>query len=44
MAFTHATNEQYALRMEVLQGDFKAGLHDLLGRTTIKAIFLGTRR
>lgn len=42
--FTHGANEQYGLAMEVLRGDFKGGLEDLLSRTPIKAIFLGTRR
>lgn len=42
--FTHQTNSDYHLHMEVLQGDFKAGLGSLLTRIPIKAILLGTRR
>jgi len=42
--FTYATNEQYGLGIKVLQGDFKAGLEELIAGAPIKAIFLGTRR
>lgn len=42
--FTYSINKIYGLNMEILHGDFKAGLISFLGRTTIKAIILGTRK
>ncbi|GAB4821656.1 hypothetical protein N2152v2_008702 [Parachlorella kessleri] len=42
--FTHRVNAEHDLRMEVLHGDFKAGLASLLSRSHIKAIILGTRK
>lgn len=44
MEFTHATNKRLGLGMEVLTGDFKQGLEQLLQQTHVQAIVLGTRR
>lgn len=37
-------DELYDLRLQVLTGDFKAGLEHLVGELGVRAIFLGTRR
>jgi hypothetical protein len=42
--FIADTDARYRLGIEYLEGDFKAGLEQLLQRRPIKAIFLGTRR
>lgn len=44
LEFTHATNKRYSLGMEILTGDFKKGLEQLLQQTHVQAIILGTRR
>ncbi|KAL4424331.1 hypothetical protein ABPG75_001632 [Micractinium tetrahymenae] len=44
LAFTHDTNKRYGLAMEILTGDFKRGLEQLLQQTHVQAIILGTRR
>ncbi|EFN50929.1 hypothetical protein CHLNCDRAFT_28612 [Chlorella variabilis] len=44
LEFTHETNKQYGLCMEILTGDFKQGLEQLLQQTHIQGIILGTRR
>ena len=37
-------DRQYGLQLEVLSGDFKAGLEHLVAEKGVRAIFLGTRR
>lgn len=44
LAFVRDMDARYGLRLEELQGDFRAGLASLIGRSGIKAIVLGTRR
>lgn len=42
--FVYSSNKRYHLGMEVLHGDFKAGLVGLLQRSGVRAILLGTRK
>jgi FAD synthetase len=42
--FVYSSNEKYHLGMEVLHGDFKAGLVGMLQRSGVRAILLGTRK
>ncbi|PRW59554.1 FAD synthase [Chlorella sorokiniana] len=44
LEFTHTTSKEYGLGMEILTGDFKQGLSQLLAQTHVQAIVLGTRR
>lgn len=42
--YMEEVDELYDLRLQVLTGDFKAGLERLVGDLGVRAIFLGTRR
>ena len=42
--FVRAMDGRYGLRLEELEGDFRAGLAGLIRRSGVKAIVLGTRR
>lgn len=42
--FVSAMDQKYCLNLEVLSGDFKAGLTQLVNGGGVRAIFLGTRR
>jgi hypothetical protein len=44
LAFVRGMDARYGLRLEELQGDFRAGLASLIRRSGVKAIVLGTRR
>ncbi|KAI7844692.1 hypothetical protein COHA_001780 [Chlorella ohadii] len=44
LEFTHNTSKEYGLGMEILTGDFKQGLSQLLAQTHVQGIVLGTRR
>lgn len=44
LAFVRDMDARHGLRLEELQGDFRAGLAGLIRRTGVKAIVLGTRR
>lgn len=42
--YMEEVDELYDLRLQVLTGDFKAGLEHLVDELGVRAIFLGTRR
>lgn len=42
--FMKEVDRQYGLQLQVLSGDFKAGLEHLVAEKGVRAIFLGTRR
>lgn len=42
--FLGSMDARYALGLDQCSGDFRSGLAALLGRTGVKAIFLGTRK
>ena len=42
--FVRAMDARYGLRLEELEGEFRAGLASLIRRSGVKAIVLGTRR